>query len=172
MDFMTKKQIDPDTGEILPPFGVINDDERKYTIDPSETVVEKDVVYAMIANAPLNTEMYSYAQSQIFSGRVKFLIDEKEAKARLMTSKVGQTMSSTQRNDYLRPYVQTSILREQLCNLVEENEGINIILKQSSRGILKDKVSAMIYGLYYIKILEEKSRGRRKFNIKDFLLFN
>ena len=38
-----------------------------------------------------------------------------------------------------------------MLNLVESNEGVNIILKQASRGIKKDKFSAFIYGLYYIK---------------------
>jgi hypothetical protein len=38
-----------------------------------------------------------------------------------------------------------------MLNLVEDNEGVNIILKQSSRGIPKDKFSAFEYGLYYIK---------------------
>jgi hypothetical protein len=38
-----------------------------------------------------------------------------------------------------------------MLNLVQENEGVNIILKQSSRGIKKDKFSALEYALYYIK---------------------
>lgn len=168
---MVKSQKDPETGETLPPFGIYNDEERRYTqyITPD---TEREVVYIMKANAPLNTEMYSYTQTQILSGRVKFLIDEKEAKARLMSSSLGQNMSPSQRNEYLKPYVQTSILKEQLCNLVEENEGVNIILKQSSRAIKKDKFSALIYALYFIKLEEERKRNRRRFNIKDFMLFN
>lgn len=171
IDYMVKSQIDPETRETLPPFGIYNDEDRRYTqyITPE---TEKEAIYIMKANAPLNTEMYSYTQTQILSGRVKFLIDEKEAKARLMSSSMGQSMSPAQRNEYLRPYVQTSILKEQVCNLVEENEGVNIILKQSSRSIKKDKFSSLIYGLYFIKLEEEKKRNRRKFNIKDFLLFN
>jgi len=85
------------------------------------------------------------------SGKIRFLIDEAEAKAKLMETKTGQNMSIEQRNDYLRPYVLTTVLREQLLNLVEDNQGVNIILKQSSRGIKKDKFSAFTYGLYYIK---------------------
>jgi len=41
-----------------------------------------------------------------------------------------------------------------MLNLVEENEGINIILKQSNRSVKKDKFSAFIYGLYYIRYEE------------------
>jgi len=85
------------------------------------------------------------------SGKVKFLIDETEAKAKLMETKTGQNMPPDKRNDYLRPFVLTTILREQMLNLVESNEGVNIILKQNSRGIKKDKFSAFVYGLLYIK---------------------
>jgi len=36
-------------------------------------------------------------------------------------------------------------------NLREENEGVNIILKQANKRVKKDKVSSLEYGLYYIK---------------------
>jgi hypothetical protein len=57
-----------------------------------------------------------------------------------------------------------------MLNLVEENEGVNIILKQSSKGIKKDKFSAFEYGLYYIKQEEDKKR-KKKFNIKDMMFY-
>jgi hypothetical protein len=58
-----------------------------------------------------------------------------------------------------------------MLNLVEENEGLNIILKQSNKSVKKDKFSALIYGLYYIRIEEELSKKRRKRNMSDFLFF-
>jgi hypothetical protein len=56
--------------------------------------------------------------------------------------------------------------------LVEENEGVNILLKQSNRSIKKDKFSAFVYGLYYIKKEEEKKRKRKRFNISDMMFFS
>ena len=58
-----------------------------------------------------------------------------------------------------------------MLNLVEENEGTNIILKQSSRGIPKDKFSAFEYGLYYIKQEEDKGKRKKKRNIADMMFF-
>jgi hypothetical protein len=58
-----------------------------------------------------------------------------------------------------------------MLNLVEENEGVNIILKQSNRSIKKDKFSAFIYGLYYIRYEEELNKKKKKRNIADFLFF-
>ena len=56
-----------------------------------------------------------------------------------------------------------------MLNLREENEGINIILKQASKKIHKDKFSALEYGLYYIKQEEDKGQQKKKkFNAKDW----
>lgn len=171
VDFMVLSQVDPETNDVLPPFGVENDEDGKYKKMRTPDT-ELDAMYLIKANAPINTEAYSYAQTQMSSGKVKFLIDEAQAKSKLMTTKVGQNMSVDQRNEYLKPFTLTSILREQMLNLVEDNEGVNIILKQSSRSIKKDKFSAFIYGLYYIKQEEDKKNKRRGRNISDFMFFN
>ena len=170
IDFLVKGQ-DTDEGDYLPPFGVFNTDvypQYKKYVTPD---TERDVLYLIKATANINTEAYSYAQTQMFSGKIRFLIDESLAKTKLMSTKQGQNMNMDERNEYLRPFILTSILKQQMLNLVEENQGVNIILKQSNRGIKKDKFSAFIYGLYYIRYEEELNKKRRKRNISDFLFF-
>ena len=175
IDFMTKAQVDPETNDILPPFGVGGGTSEDAVL-PYKKIkgadVEEDALYLIKANAPINTEAYSYAQTQMSSGKVKFLIDEQTAKTKLNSTKVGQNMSVDQRNEYLKPFVLTGILREQMLNLVEDNEDLNIILKQSSKSIKKDKFSAFIYGLYYIKQEEDRKKKHRGRNIKDFMFFS
>ena len=170
VDYMVKSQIDPETGEYLPDFGVENDDEGFYKkFKTAET--ETDAMYLIKANAPINTEAHTYVQTQLASGKIKFLIDENQAKVKLMSTKVGQGMDADKRAEYLRPFTLTTILREQMLNLVEENEGVNIILKQSSRTIKKDKFSAFEYGLYYIKQEEDRSKRHKKRNISEMMFF-
>lgn len=171
VDFMVINQEDPTTGEIYPPFGVANDPDKLYKKFRTDNM-EVDAMYLIKANAPINTEAYSYTQTQISSGKVKFLIDEVTAKAKLMSTKVGQNMDIDQRNEYLLPFVQTTILKEQMLNLIQENDGVNIILKQASRSITKDKFSAFIYGLYYIKKEEERKKKRGSRNFKDLVFFS
>lgn len=171
LDFMVKAQ-ETDDGQYLPPFGIENDDEGVYKNYFRGIIqLEKDAIYQIKANAPINTQAYSFAQTQMSSGKIKFLIDESQAKAKMMETKAGQNMSVDQRNDYLRPFVLTTVLRQQMLNLVESNEGVNIILKQDSRGIKKDKFSAFIYGLYFIKQEEERLRKRKKRDISKFSFF-
>ena len=171
VDYMIKKQIDPDTGDTYPDFGVFNDDELYYK-KYKTNITEQDAMYLLKANAPINTEAHANAQTQLLSGKVKFLIDERVAKTKLLGTKIGQNMKPEERADYLKPFTLTSILKEEMLNLREENEGINIILKQANRGIKKDKFSAFEYGLYYIKLDEDKKKKKKKFNAKDWMFMN
>jgi hypothetical protein len=81
-------------------------------------------------------------------------------------------MKPEERANYLHPFTLTSILKEEMMNLREENEGVNIILKQANKGIRKDKFSAFEYGLYYIKHEEENKKKKKKFNAKDWSFMN
>jgi hypothetical protein len=50
-------------------------------------------------------------QTQMSSGRVKFLIDEAQAKIKLMSTKAGLAMDADKKAEYLRPFTLTTILR-------------------------------------------------------------
>lgn len=171
VDYMVKNQIDPVTNETLFNFGVENDDECLYKQFKTEDTIV-DAMYLIKANAPLNTEAHANASAQLSSGKVKFLIDERTAKAKLLNTKVGSNMTPDERAEYLKPFTLTSILKEEMMNLREENDGANIILKPANRGIKKDKFSAFEYGLYYIKKLEDTRKKKKKFNVRDFMFMN
>ena len=170
MDYMVKQQIDVDTNDVFPDFGVYNDDEGEYKKYRTDTC-EQNAVYIIKANAPINTEAHANAQSQLSSGKVRFLIDERQARNKLMGTQRGQKMTPEERAEYLKPFTLTSILKEELLNLREENEGINIILKQVNRGIKKDKFSAFEYGLYYIKLEEDDKKKKKNFKVSDFMFY-
>lgn len=171
MDYMVKSQVDPETDDFFPDFGVQNDDDgeyKKYRTDRTE----QDAIYEIKANAPINTEAHSNAQTQMRAGKVKFLIDERIAKNKLLGTKKGQAMKPEERAAYLQPFTYTSILRDEMLNLREENEGVNIILKQANKSITKDKFSAFEYGLYYIKQEEDSKRKRKKGRFADFMFIS
>lgn len=162
--------IDPDTGDTMYGWGVVNDEDRKYKNMETENTI-RDLLYIMKANQALNSEMYAYCKNQITNGRMRFLIDENVAKNKLLAQSQGQKMTALQRADYLMPYSQTSILRDQMMNLIQENEGANIILKQSNKKIKKDKFSAFIYALYFCSLEEDKERKHKTRKIEDFMFF-
>lgn len=174
VDFMTKAQVDPETGEELMPFGVeggTSDDIMEQYKKIKGAGVEENAMYLIKANAPINTEAHTYVQTQLSSGKIKLLIDENQAKVKLMEKKVGQSMSPEQRAETLMPFTMTTILREQMLNLVEDTEGVNIILKQSSKEIKKDKFSAFEYGLYYVKQEEDRKKKRKNRDMSKMMFF-
>lgn len=171
IDYMIKQQIDSATGDIYPPFGISNDEDgyyKKYRTPNTEL----EAIYIIKANAPINTEAHSNVQAQLNSGKLKFLIEERIAKAKLLETKIGQNMTPEQRNERLMPFKLTDILRDEMLNLREENEGINIILKQANKRVKKDKFSAFEYGLYYIKQEDAKKRKKKRFEAKDWVFMN
>ena len=171
IDYMVKPSIDPDTNETIPDFGIYNDDDGYYKKFRTNEC-EEEAIYIIKANAPINTEAHSCTQTNLASGKVKMLVDERTAKTSLLGTKRGQMMKSEERADYLKPFTLTSILKEEMMNLREENEGVNIILKQANKSIKKDKFSAFEYGLYYIQEEEDKKKRKKKFSAKDWMFMN
>ena len=169
VDFLVMDQFDPDTGEQLGNLGVVNDDEGFYRKFENENTT-RHAMYIMKATNTINSELYAYTQNQLLSGKLQFLIDDNLAKSKLEGQAQIKSMTRARRNDYLQPYVMTSILREQMANLMEEHEGALIILKQASRTIKKDKFSALIYALYWPKH-EEESHGKRHIDVTKLTLF-
>lgn len=175
IDFMTKVQIDPETGLDLPAFGVEGGTSED-AIEPYKKLkapyVEKDAMFLIKANAPINTEVHVYVQTQLSSGKIQLLIDERDASVKLMSTKVGQNMTPEERAEKLMPFQMTSILKDQMLNLVEDNEGVNVILKKNNTKIKSDRFSAFEYGLLYVKRDEERKRKRKSFKVSDLILFN
>ena len=173
MDYMVKRQ-DRGDGDEYPPFGVYGGtydgaDQEYKKFRTNDT--EDDAIYVVKANAPINTEAYSAVQSALESGKIKFLVDQRTAKNKLLGLKKGQGMTPEQRDEYLMPFTLTDILREEMLNLREDNEGVNIILKKANKNIKSDKFSALCYGIYYIRE-EEDSKKRKRFNVKDLMFLN
>ena len=173
VDFLVLRNLDEATGEEYPPFGIMSetDPERHYAKmyrDDPET--EKEAIYIIKANSEINSEAYVNLQSQMGSGALRMLIDERTAKAKLLGTKVGMDMSPTKRGEYLMPFTLTSILKEEMMNLIQKDNdqaSTRVTLERVSRKIGKDKFSALIYGLYYIKMLEEKDKKKKKFKVTD-----
>lgn len=165
---------DPETGEYLAPLGVeggtYDGAAQEYKKFKTEDTI-KDVIYIVKANAPINTDAHSYLKTQIDSKKIRFLIEERDARIKLMESKVGQNMTPEERAEKLMPFQLTDNLKTQLGNLIEDNEGVNIILKKNNKKIPKDRFSSLEYALYYIKLEEERRKRRKSKNISDMLFF-
>lgn len=118
VDLLASDYIDPNTDDFYAGLGVINDDDNAYKKRFQTENTIHDSLYIMKANQNLNSEMYSYCEHQIKNSRMRFLIDENLAKNKLMGQAQGQKMNAVQRAEYLLPYTQTTILRDQMIDFV------------------------------------------------------
>ena len=174
LDFMVIETIDPKTGETLPAYASFNDEELK-KVQPTEA---PKIMNVLIASASLNSEVHSIAYSEIMSGHVRLLIEENEAKSRLMATKIGQRMTLDKRVAKLMPYEMTTRLIEEIGNLrvkATSSSGKNIALDRVNKDIQKDRFSAMEYGLYSIRCMEDeefKKHKKGKFRLTSFIMKN
>lgn len=173
MDFMTRTQIDSN-GDVYPDFGVYGGNFANAGQDYKKERTancEQDAIYMIKANDRFNSDCHVNFQQAVSSGRLRMLIDERTAKSKLLNTKVGAAMSPEKRDNYIRPYFLTSLLKEEIMNLRVETEGVNVRLKGASRAIGHDKFSSVEYGLWYLKN-EEETKKRRKFKASDWLFLN
>ena len=59
---MVKSQVDPETGETLPDFGVYNDNDGEYKKYRSQ-ICEDDAMYLIKANAVINSVVHTAVQT-------------------------------------------------------------------------------------------------------------
>lgn len=73
-------------------------------------------------------------------------------------------MNLYQREKFLLPYIMTSRLIDEINNLKLRPTGAanQLAVEQISKRINKDRVSALAYGLYRIKLYEDKETHRNR----------
>ena len=169
-DEMIRSQVD-EKGNILPPYGFINDDEYR-KIQPKDA---RCILYGIKANGPLNSQIHGNAYSRLTSGKVRFLIKEQEAKSALLATKVGQKMSTEERVKRLMPHEMTTRLFEEMANLRLRRAGasLDIVLEQINSRYPKDKYSAFAYGLWRINELEveEYKRSQNRTGTRKLIFY-
>ena len=143
-DFLVKENID-ENGEVYPPFSVVNSND----FDKYKTEESLPLLYG-IKSQYKASDIHVNCLSQITSGKVKFLVDEMEAKSLLTKNKI-EKMSGREMGEYLSPFLNTTALKDEMLNLRSKQKGKDTDLERINSGIQKDRFSALEYLLWYIK---------------------
>lgn len=162
-------------GKVYPAYGFKND--RNYQrIQPSNAI---NILIGMKAGnssikkndgspaTPISA-INGNAYTRINSGKVRFLIKEQEAKSALLATKVGQKMTPKQRIERLMPHTLTTKLFDEMANLRLKPNTVEVTVERINAHKPKDKFSALSYGLWRIKELEDeysrtyKRKGRKR----------
>lgn len=173
VDYLVMPSTDSKTGEDYPAFGVYNDEKKQYKkLDAGDNVI-KNVLWLIKANSEINFEGYTAVLQQMGSSKLKFLTDEREAQSSINSKQVTSKLPQEEKGRILKPFILTSILKAELMNLAKaQNDGTQFKLVTINKGIGKDKVSALMYGIYAIKQLEDEERNKKKGSLVDMVFFN
>ena len=156
-DEMIQQQVD-ELDNVYPAYGFFNNADYK-KIQPKDAA---EILYSMKATNVLNPKIHGNAYSRLNGGMVRFLITEQEARAALLATKAGAKLSYEDRIKRLMPHELTTKLFDEMANLRLKKTGLEIVLEQINSRFPKDKYSALAYGLWRIKELEEAAYQKKR----------
>lgn len=155
-DYMIDEQ--ENNGIWYQPYGFLN--KTKYLSTEKRNCVRK--LFGIEANRALNSEIYTNAHIILSLKRVSLLLNERQARRYFSQYKGWNNMNPVKQAEKLIPYAQTTKLQDQLANLKANlDTNSTIVLQKINSHTRKDLVSAFVYGLYYINIIEEEERKSR-----------
>lgn len=157
-DYIAQDHYDTETGMF---YGALT------TLDPKDPMAERckvrnarRCVWSIKATAEFNSSSAMYLRNNFDTGKINLLINENEAELLLTeTSPEYRKMSSYDRVSIKMPYVQTTLLIDELISLKTETNGTNIKLREAS-GKRKDRYSAMQYNNWVVECIARKRRAQ------------
>lgn len=117
------------------------------------------VIWAIQASQSFNNEMYLNLREQFRQNRINLLISEFEAEDVFSNIKGYNGMSAEDKVKLQLPYIQTTLLVNELINLDYEANGVNIKVHEKS-GMRKDRVSSIGYNLWVVSQLEQRLKNK------------
>lgn len=157
-DYICQDHYDPDTGVSYGALTTVN--PKDYMASRCKVRNARRCVWSIKANAEFNNQIATYLRNSIDVGKINLLIDQVDAKNTLMENDTKfRRATSKEQIDILMPYVQTTLLIDELINLKTEVNGTKIKLKERS-GMRKDRYSSMAYNNYVVERIARKQRSR------------
>lgn len=145
-----------------PPYEVVNDDRYK----KFKTANSIPMIFAIKSQQKdmKDSDMNGLFMRWVGNNHVKFLESESQARGRYKGK-------DDKIHEFLRPFTMTDFMQEEIMNLEYKQSGNNIQVKRVSKGIQKDRFSALKYGLWWVDLEEKKNKTRRDENIGDIGMF-
>ena len=158
-DFITKEQYDTTTGETYSAMCSCNDDNMA-----SRCTVKNanKVVWTIKANADFNSTAATILRAGIKNGNINFLASEFDIEDNIKKTSGYSKMSASEQARLKLPYVQTSLLINEMINLEHEIVNNKVKLKERA-GMRKDRFSSLEYNYYITQQLSLKLKPKQDF---------
>ena len=140
-DFIIKPQYDADYGVTYDAMTCINDDNMA---DRCKVRGANKVIWSVKATADFNNKAALALRAGFQNGSINLLTSEFEAEELVKKIRGYSKMSSMEQSMLKLPYIQTSLMVNELINLDHEIKGTNIKIIERP-GMRKDRFSALEY---------------------------
>ena len=166
-DFIIKDQYDAQTGDTYKALTCCNDEEMASRCKVKDA---KKVLWSIKANGNFNNEMCILLRSGFQNGRINLLVHEFEGEENIKSKIKGfNKLSPKQQAMFKIPYIQTSLMINELVNLDHEVKNGNIKIIEKS-GMRKDRYSSLAYNYWVLnQIMRNKKPKQSTSNIADLL---
>ena len=170
-DCLAKDITDPYTGEIYPALSCYNDKTM------AERCLVKDAekaIWSIKASASFNSDCAFLLREGFRSGKVRLLVDDYDGEAKLNNQiKAFRDLSVEDKQKVLMPYIQTTLLIDELVKLQHDESNGKVRLYERS-GMRKDRYSSLSYNYYVALQIEHqvmKRSARATDNSESVFLF-
>lgn len=147
---------DPDSGEIYPALSCCNDPA---VAERCKVPGAPKVVWAVQGSSSFNSKCAILLREAFRSGRIRLLENEYDGKESFSAISGFSSLPEDERIELSMPYINTTLLINELINLRFEMSGENVKLSERS-GMRKDRYSSLSYNYYVANQLEKDLRKR------------
>lgn len=168
-DELVRDLTDPDTGEVYPALTCKNDDSMADKYKGSSPNPPK-VIYSIKGTQQFNSDCASLLKDNLKRGKLRLLMSEQEADIYFNSLKGFKSLSPEKKSELMFPYVQTSLMINEIVNLKYEVIGTKVRLSEKGND-RKDRYSSLAYGNYIACELERDISRKQKDSITDKLEF-
>lgn len=166
-DCLARDMVDAETGEIYPALSCYNNTEMAARC----TVPNADkVVWSIKASAQFNSDCAYLLREAFRSGRMRLLCTEYEADEFLSEIRGYSSLSPAEKVQLQLPYVNTTLLVDELTKLQHEESGGKVRVYEKS-DMRKDRYSSLSYNYYVAIQIENKMSKRQNTNAQVSDLF-
>lgn len=156
-DILVRDIVDRDTGEIYPALSCCNDPAmaERCTVRGAEKVI-----WSIKANPVINSEAAVMLREGFKSGKVRLLQTEYDGESSMGEIKGFASLSPAEKTALSMPYIQTTLLIDEMVKLKHEESGGRVKLIERT-GMRKDRYSSLSYNYYVACQIESKANRRR-----------
>lgn len=167
-DALVKVMYDEERDVEYEAWCAFNDDEMR---SRAKTQNPLPVVFSIKAGSKLNHEIATSLRVNLQSSNIELLMSEIEARDLLSDKKHYQSASVEDKVQLELPFVQTTLLVNELVNLEHDIVGGLVKIKEKS-GKRKDRYSSLGFANYLAKLLESENLQKNDvYDINDDLVY-